>query len=421
MNRLSQQESLKFLIACTIILIVILYLRFRSASIALIPLFSALVSVLIALGLFALSGQNLNMITVAIPLILMVISIATSVHIIVRARHNRRKGNSRREAIKESIKQVFVPCLFSNLTSSLAFLAFTISDMQPIRLFGIWTSLGIIVSFVVNFSLLPVLYITLKQGTEPESRLPVSLIAGHFAKFSDVIIVWRKFIFGILIALLAISVLGISMLKVETDQINYLKPSNPIRRANEIAKERIEGIITIELIVKNDDSDPVEFLEFIEELEVELESIKNVSSCHTPADALKTISSLMNFQGDPTVLSRTILSDRALNFQDSENLLRSYMSDRGNMARISVKIPWMNNEEIWKLISDINQILSPYFTDTDREYFITGIIPIFNTINLRLMSNLLKSLCFSFILIFIVYSYLKPKQNRWKHDDKQHI
>ena len=85
-----------------------------------------------------------------------------------------------------------------------------------------------------------------------------------------------------LIALIIISITGISMLKVETDQINYFKKTNPLRRANEVAKERFEGVIPIELIVRNDNSSPEDFLGFVNEIELEIESIKNVTRCHTP-------------------------------------------------------------------------------------------------------------------------------------------
>ena len=155
MDRISRQESSRFLLGAVIVIYLILAWTLASALYALIPLLVSSVAMIWTMAIFALTGNSINMVTSIIPLVILVLSIANSVHILHRYNSARASGTESAPAIISAVRTIFVPCLFTSLTTAFALLAFVTSSIPPLQAFGFYSALGVMISFAMSVILLP--------------------------------------------------------------------------------------------------------------------------------------------------------------------------------------------------------------------------------------------------------------------------
>ena len=123
----------------------------------LIPFCSVGAGIVWILGLMALSGSSLNMVTVALPPLLWVLGLSTSIHLLSRCRQLLAAGAELDEAIPRAMGELARPCCSSAITTALGFGSLIASSMQPVREMGLFASLGILLGLSSNFLLFPCL------------------------------------------------------------------------------------------------------------------------------------------------------------------------------------------------------------------------------------------------------------------------
>ena len=96
--------------------ILILFLLFRAIWPVVIPLACAVITILLTLGVMALSGRSLNMVSSVLPSLLWVLSLAGSIHLIRSYQwHSTRKKPD--EAIALALQDVVRPCCVAAITT----------------------------------------------------------------------------------------------------------------------------------------------------------------------------------------------------------------------------------------------------------------------------------------------------------------
>ena len=102
------------------------------------------------------------------------IVVANCVHLLVALQQRLRAGDSRRDAIVESLKLNLHPVFLASLTTALGFLSMNFSEVPPYRHLGIFVAFGIAASFFLSVAFLPALLSLLpvrasKGGTVPRT------------------------------------------------------------------------------------------------------------------------------------------------------------------------------------------------------------------------------------------------------------
>lgn len=140
-----------------LVMIVVLGWLLRSwrAVLTLLPV--GICSVVAAFGIVGLFGAALAAINSFVPVIILSISLAGCVHIALSYNHYRGSGVPAEEAAVAAAKYNLLPMSLANGTTALGFLGLTLSPSPPIRVIGYLVAAGIVVSFILCMTLLPVL------------------------------------------------------------------------------------------------------------------------------------------------------------------------------------------------------------------------------------------------------------------------
>ena len=163
------------------------------------PLLGCATSVIIMIGLLGLIGWKVTVISSNFIALMLILNMAMNIHVTVRFLQLKKEFPqlTKDEAVLEASKKMMLPILYTVLNYICAFLSLVFSGIKPIIDFGWMMTLGLIVSLLVTFLLLPSLLnifssdneITLKD-TE-KSFITSSL--GSFTKNNKIINFWSTY------------------------------------------------------------------------------------------------------------------------------------------------------------------------------------------------------------------------------------
>ena len=393
-TKLASTESIKYLGLAIIIITLILVLIFRSLLLAITPVVIAIISILWTLCLFSLGGGKIDMLSGIIPLVVLVMSSTFSIHLITKINQYNRNKSSKWEILFNSYKAVFYPGLFAVTTTSLAILSFSISDIQPIKLFGIYTSLGILISFVLSF--LIVLFVSDSfWNTLSSKKSRIDQSQSSVATFLNVLILRnRKITLSIFLLATVVSFWGIKELSAETDVYRFFKKTHKVRIAKDKVDSLFDGILPIEVIftLNSTSNDSIDHLiNLLTKLENKLLQNPDIENCYSLATLQRSLD-----LGD----SKSFSNKRLL--YNSHSFIKTYFSRNNNKIRLSIKSKWMNNQKTQKLIKDIEDDIKEVFKYNSISYYITGVALVYGNLNSEILQNQITSILISFLIIFIV-------------------
>lgn len=132
--------DLLFLIPITFLVIsIILYLSFHSLQGIVLPMLTAAMAIIWALGSMPLMGLDMSMVSNNIPIILMAVGSAYTIHVLNRINQCREKDY--RKAVREALGHIFIPVSLAALTTMIGFISFIFGAyLKMIRDFGLVTA-----------------------------------------------------------------------------------------------------------------------------------------------------------------------------------------------------------------------------------------------------------------------------------------
>ncbi|HET6992581.1 MAG TPA: MMPL family transporter, partial [Bacteroidia bacterium] len=163
LERLTHEFYIFFL--CSFLLVVLfLYISFRSFWGVWVPLMVVILSIIWTLALMVVSGKSLDIMTVLLPTMMFVVGMSDVVHIVTKYLEELREGITNRfDALLKTIKDVGFATFITLITTSLGFLSLLNSHILPIRDFGFYTSIGVFIGFILAFTIVPLVLNVIPQ------------------------------------------------------------------------------------------------------------------------------------------------------------------------------------------------------------------------------------------------------------------
>ncbi len=337
------REMLFFLTASILLLAVFLWFGFRSVHGVLVPIAVVGLSILWQVGLMTALGKPLGILTMLLPTILFVVGISDVVHILECYLDEIRSGVPRIRAIAITYHEVGLPTFLTAITSGIGFATLGTASIPPLQEFGLYTALGVLLAFLLAFTLLPALLIL----TDPVKLLPITDKGSpwdvHLPGLFRWTIAHRR---SILLAFGAISVLGIvgaSRIKVNNYLLEDLPNSDPLKQGFVWFEERFGGVRPFEMEVTVVDNTStiwdLEALRAMERVHTYLDTAYGVDGIVSPVTVMWSLNKAFNggdpayyrLPDDPDECRRLAKRTRLL----GKDMIGSIASADGRTARIS--------------------------------------------------------------------------------------
>ena len=242
-----KSDIVVFGIGVLLFIIGTLWFVFRKLIWIIIPISSCLFSVIIMMGILGLLGWKVTVISSNFIALMLILTMAMNIHMSTRFLQLREKNPEKNifELINLTTNKMFWPILYTVLTTVIAFLSLIFSEIKPIIDFGWMMTLGLIVSFVVTFTLLPSLINFVPKENISLKKYKESFITNFFAKVSQQN---HRLIFTISGIVILLSLIGMSKLEVENSFINYFSKKTEIYKGMKLIDEELGGTTPLEVI-----------------------------------------------------------------------------------------------------------------------------------------------------------------------------
>lgn len=243
--------------AAVAFMILVLAIIFRSLRFVVIPMASCLAAVFIMLGLISWLDWRLTVISSNFVALLLIISLAIIIHLVVRYREYLQENPqwSRKELVEATLIFMARPCLYTALTTIVAFVSLVVSDIRPVIDFGWMMTIGLVFALSIAFLLLPACLMLLPKLTPPASvksnnqlgkeAKPLTLYCSTIVERFGGSVLLVSGLIGVL------SIWGISRLQVENRFIDYFHEDTEIHQGLSVIDNKLGGTTTLDIIINS--------------------------------------------------------------------------------------------------------------------------------------------------------------------------
>ena len=428
-----KNDIIIFGIGVFIFIVLTLWFIFKNLKWVLMPLLGCSTSVIIMIGLLGLIGWKVTVISSNFIALMLILNMAMNIHLTVRFLQLKKEFPelTKSECIYEASKKMMLPILYTALTTICAFLSLVFSGIKPIIDFGWMMTLGLIVSFLVTFLLLPSLISLLSSeneiGLKDSEKSVITSALASFTKKNKIIIYGSTFLIIIL------SVIGILKLEVENSFINYFDKDTEIYKGMKKIDEKLGGTTPLNIIlkfpskIKEISGEEDEFDEWEEENEdnekdkskywFTRDKMDKIIKVHDYLDSLPEIGKVLSFGSILRVAED--LNNKELQSLEiavlyskipeeiKKEIISPYISVKNDEARISIRIKDSLKElKRNDLINKINFELNDKIGLEKNEYKLTGVLILFNNLLQSLFKSQILTLGIVIFGIFLMFFIL---------------
>ncbi len=234
--------------AILVIMLVVLAVIFRRVRWVVIPLVTCSATVVVMLGLLGALDWRMTVISSNFVAVLLIITLAIAIHLIVRYRelHAADPDGDLHERVARAMHLMAVPCLYTALTTIVAFMSLVVSGIQPVIDFGWMMTTGIAVALVLCFVIVPCMMLVWPAGRPHHHAGSDPTLTAKFAVWTDRFgrsIITVSGLFVVFIAW------GVTRLEVENRFIDYFHESTEIYQGMELLDSELGGTIPLDIIL----------------------------------------------------------------------------------------------------------------------------------------------------------------------------
>jgi uncharacterized protein len=400
-----------------VFLVVMLTIIFREARWVLLPLASCIYAGTVMIGLLGLVGWNVTVISSNFVALMLIITMSMNIHLVVRYRELFRDhpDADQFELVKLTTRHMAQPCLYTALTTIIAFSSLVVSDIKPVIDFGWMMTIGLAVVFGTTFLLFPSLLLLTERkalGRAEGDSYPLTAFLGRLTER------YGGFILVLAVVIGVAGVAGMQRLQVENSFVSYFHKDTEIYRGLKLIDETLGGTTPMDIVLKFPKDERADSGALDDDLaalfdDVEKDSEKSdawftpekidrVKLIHDYLESLPAIGKVLSLASTIRVAEKI---NGGIEFTAFElnvmykrvpapvraAMIDPYVSIEDDEARIAVRIfdsmPDLRRKE---LLEQIETDLREKFGLDATEYEITGLLVLYN--------NLLQSLFRSQIL-----------------------
>lgn len=284
------------------LLLLILWILFRSPVDVAVPATTVGIATLWSVGWILLVGRGLTIVSEALPPLMMAVGVADAMHLVVDYELRLRAGTHKQDALRQVYRYMTWPCLFTSLTTCAGMLSLCVSRVRNVSEFGLFAAIGVFGAFVLAMTLVP---IALSYLPEPHPERPGAHIFQVSGGVLNGIATFAqrhgRLIFGVSAALLLGGLALATRVRVESGLLQYFRDGHRFKTDTRTVERNLAGMSTLEIVVDTGRPGGVKApatLAALADFQAALEAHPEVSASHTVTGVFKDLRRAF-FDNDP--------------------------------------------------------------------------------------------------------------------------
>jgi len=361
-------SQMEILLPIAVVIIGLVHFEaFRTLQAAVLPLVTALVSVVSALGIMGALGYKLDTWSAVTPIAILAVAAGHAVQILKRYYEELARLGDQRRAVVASVVHMAPIMTTAGLIAAAGFASLATFAVTSVRVFGVLMSCGIVSALVIEMTFIPACRVLLpaprirETTREKESRWVtpgLHAIATAVGRHPG-----RVLVFAGLVVVVAL--VGAQRVHVDGSMRALFPAQSPLRRDEAVINAKFAGTSTFAVLVEGDEDGAVtapEVLRAMTDLEARLQTIPEVGKTISIADYVRRIHAVM----DPASAAKApIPENRRL---IAQYLLLLGIDDLGafldNDARTGVVAAYVRSDEAafaTRLFMDVHEFVDRRF------------------------------------------------------------
>lgn len=232
---------------------------FKQLRLIVSPMLVAMVSVISTMGLLIGTGHTLHIMSSMIPIFLMPIAVVDSIHIMSEFFDQYQKTRDRRATIEHVIDQLFMPMLYTSLTSAAGFASLALTPIPPVQSFGIFVAIGIMIAWATTIIFIPAYIMLMPEASlrdfgvkgDAEAMAGKGAMAVSLRSLGRFVHRWPKLIIVATMLITLMAFYGISKIQVNDNPVKWFTKNHEIRVADQVLNSHFSGTYEAFLILES--------------------------------------------------------------------------------------------------------------------------------------------------------------------------
>jgi predicted RND superfamily exporter protein len=242
-NEMFVQMGLYAPMAGLVIFLLMLFF-FRSFKIVIAPMILGVMTVIWSMGSLIYSGNVIHIMSSMIPIFLLPIAVLNSIHILSKLSDKMNKFDNRPDVIRDVMKGLFLPMLYTSLTTIVGFASLATTGIPPVMVFGITIAFGVFLAWLLSMVFIPAYTMLLSENAlkafarQGEKK---SIIVEFVHAFHN--IAWKipKTVIAFSMIVLIVSIFGIKQIIINDNPVRWFKKGHFLREADIAMNEKLAG------------------------------------------------------------------------------------------------------------------------------------------------------------------------------------
>ena len=403
-----------------LICIVVLWIFFRSFKAVIVPVIIVLTGVIWALGMVALFGYKITILTGMIPPLLIVIGIPNSIYMLNKFHHEYVTHGNKIKALQRVIIKIGNATFLTNLTTASGFATFIIVKSDILRQFGIIASLNIMGLFLLSLLLIPIVFSFIgAPSSKHVGHLDSKLISRIIQQLITITQNYRRVVYFVTFAIIGLGIYGITLMRSSGYMVDDIPETDPVYIDLKFFEKNFNGLMPLEILVDTKKPQGVMQLSTfrkIDQLENRLAKYPELSASTSLLNLLKFskqawYNGYERYYSLPNSREKNFILQYASGGEENAELLHSFLDSTRQATRISIRVKDVGTNRMEELYSSFNADIDSIFPNEKYDVIITGSSILAYKGNQYLLKNLFTSLG---LAIFLISAFMAIMFSSWR-------
>jgi hypothetical protein len=242
---------------------IVLFFWVKGFSGTLTTLFVIVFSIVGAMGLAGWLGIQLTPPSFSAIMIIPTMSIAHSVHILMNFILAMHQGESRHEAMVDSLRINMQPVFLTTVTTAIGFLSMNFSDAPPFRDLGNIVAMGVVIAYLLSIGFLPAMMMVLPVKAQVVETRSSRFMVG----LAEFVIARRKSLLVIMGLTILLLLAFIPENELNDEFTKYFSTEIEFRRDADFASDNLSGLYLVDYSLESGEDGGVSNPEFLQRVE----------------------------------------------------------------------------------------------------------------------------------------------------------
>jgi len=429
---LMQTETIVFVTLSIILIILFLFIAFRSWWGIWVPITVVLLAIIWVLGLMQVTGKEIDLMVMILPTILFVVGMSDVVHILSKYFDELRNGSEKIHALKVSFKEIGLATLLTSITTAIGFLTLLTSSIQPINDFGLYSAAGVLLAFILAYTLLPAVLVLTPAPKVQSNELTNTFWTKNLHTAFGFLLRNKTLVVILSIVVGTVAIYGASKISVNNFLLEDLSEEDPFKQEFDYFEKTFAGARPFEMALlfkENVSPWDYEVLKKQEELDAYLTDVYGVGNLVSPVsiikgahralkggkdkyysipDDAKTLAKITkNFGKFGTDKFIDLFYYNELDELKSEGKKgKELTGEKKNWGRINGKVPDLGSTIFFQKEDSLNNFIQNELNSPFFEAKITGTARLIDLNNRTLAVNMVGGLAIAFGVIALIVGFM---------------